>query len=87
MTRKEKMELLLAKVSEEQKAAFVAELRKADTKEARKELFQKYGVTLSDEEKAAINADPSNELSDEELDKASGGCCSGDCSSDCHCYL
>ena len=80
MTRKEKMELLLAKVSEEQKAAFVAELRKADTKEARKELFQKYGVILSDEEKAAINADPSNELSDEELDKAAGGCCGASCS-------
>lgn len=80
MTRKEKMELLLAKVSEEQKAAFVAELRKADTKEARKELFQKYGVTLSEEEKAAMKEAPSNEVSDEELDMAAGGCCGASCS-------
>ena len=84
MTKKEKMELLLAKVPEEQKEAFVALLRKADTREARSELFQKYGVTLSEAEKAAIKEAPSNELSDEELDKAAGGCCS--CTCDCEQY-
>ena len=41
MTKKEKMEMLLSKVGEEQKADFVAELREAKTKEARQELFQK----------------------------------------------
>ena len=80
MTRKEKMELLLAKLPEEQKAAFVAGLREADTKEARGELFKKYGVTLSEEEKAAMKEAPSNEVSDEELDKAAGGCCGASCS-------
>ena len=58
MTKKEKMELLLAKVKEEQKAAFVAELREAKTKEAMKELMKKYNIptaayeTFDDAEKA-----------------------------------
>ena len=82
MTKKEKMELLLTKVAEEQKAAFVAELREAKSKEARQELFTKYNIRLSEEEKEAIKAQ-SNEVSDEELDAAAGGCCS--CSSGCAC--
>ena len=77
MTKKEKMELLLSKVAEEQK---VAELREAKTKEARQELFQKYSIRLSAEEKEAMKTD-TNEVSDEELDVAAGGCCS--CSCDC----
>ena len=83
MTKKEKMELLLSKVGEEQKADFVAELREAKTKEARQELFQKYSIRLSAEEKEALKA-ATNEVSDEELDVAAGGCCTG-CSGDCHC--
>ena len=80
MTKKEKMELLLSKVAEEQKADFVAELREATTKEARQELFKKYSINLSAEEKEAVKSD-TNEVSDEELDVAAGGCCS--CSCDC----
>ena len=79
MTKKQKMELLLSKVAEEQKADFVAELREATTKEARQELFKKYDIVLSAEEKEAIKTD-TNEVSDDELDAASGGCCSScDC--------
>ena len=80
MTKKEKMELLLSKVAEEQKADFVAELREATTKDARQELFQKYNINLSAEEKEAMKTDM-NEVSVEELDAAAGGCCS--CSCDC----
>ncbi|MBQ3804064.1 MAG: hypothetical protein II845_10270 [Oscillospiraceae bacterium] len=83
MTKKEKMELLLSKVAGEQKADFVTELREATTKEARQELFQKYNIRLSAEEKEALKA-ATNEVSDEELDVAAGGCCTG-CSGDCHC--
>ena len=72
MTKKEKMELLLAKVAEEQKAAFVAELREAKSKDEWREVVKKYGIRLSEEEKEAFN---SNEVSDEDLDAASGGCC------------
>ncbi len=50
MTKKAKMILLLAKVPEERKAAFVAELRGAKSREARVELLTKYGITLSEEE-------------------------------------
>ena len=74
MTKKEKMELLLAKVAEEQKAAFVAELREAKSKDEWREVVRKYGIRLSEEEKEAFNAQ-SNEVSDEDLDAASGGCC------------
>ena len=83
MTKKENMELLLAKVAEEQKAAFVAELREAKSKDEWLEVMKKYGIRLSEEEKAAFKAQ-SNEVSDEELDAAAGGCCScsGDCFSD-----
>ena len=72
MTKKEKMELLLAKVKEEQKAAFVAELREAKTKEAMQDLLKKYGISLTDEEKKAMKS-RTKELSDEELDQAAGG--------------
>lgn len=79
MNKKEKMELLPSKVAEEQKADFVAALREATTKEARQELFKKYDVVLSAEEKEAIKND-TNEVSDEELDVAAGGCCNScDC--------
>ena len=83
MTKKEKMELLLSKVAEEQKADFAAELREAKTKEARQELFQKYSIRLSAEEKEAMKTDI-NEVSDEELDVAAGGCC-GTCECNVHC--
>ena len=81
MTKKEKMELLLSKVAGEQKADFVAELREATTKDARQELFQKYNINLSAEEKEAMKVE-TNEVSDDELDVAAGGCCSNYCS--CH---
>ena len=83
MTKKEKMELLLSKVAGEQKADFVTELREATTKEARQELFQKYNIRLSAEEKEAMKNDM-NEVSDEELDVAAGGCC-GTCECNVHC--
>ena len=57
MNKKEKMELILSKVPESQKEAFIAELRAADTKEAREELAKKYQITLAEEEKAAIRAE------------------------------
>lgn len=74
MTKKEKIELLLAKVKEEQKAAFVAELREAKTLEAKEALLKKYGISLTAEEENALKS-RSNELSDEELDQAAGGGC------------
>ena len=84
MTRKEKVNLLLSKVPEEQKEAFVAELRAAETKKARGELFKKYKITLTEEEKSALT-DISNKISDDELDRAAGGCCSSSCNTDCSC--
>ena len=74
MIKKQKMELLLSKVPEEQKAAFVAELREAKNMEAIEALVKKYGISLTAEEENALKS-RSNELSDEELDQVAGGGC------------
>ena len=74
MNRKFAMDLLLSKVAEEQKEAFVAELREAKTKKERADVMAKYGVALSDEEREAIKNSRGNEISDEELGLANGGC-------------
>ena len=74
MTKKEKMELLLARVPEEQKTAFVSELREAKTKDAFLAVVSKYKLSLTDEEKKVAES-RTNEVSDEELDHAAGGCC------------
>ncbi len=81
MTRKEKIDLLLSKVAEDQKEAFVAELRAAKTPEERLKVAKKYNATLSAEEEQACKNSGTNEVSDDELDKAAGGCCSK-----CSCY-
>ena len=84
MNRKEKVDLVLEKVPEEKRDEFVVELRAAETKEARKEVLKKYGAKLTEEEIEIFNA-PSNELSDEELDQASGGCCHDTEKTSCGC--
>ena len=78
MTKKEAMNLLLTKIPEDKKELFVAELRAADSKEEREKLFKKYQITLTEEEKTALKA-RSNEIPDDELDEAAGGCCNGHC--------
>lgn len=74
MNRKFAMDLLLSKVAEGQKEAFVADLREAKTKKERADVMAKYGVALSDEEREAIKNSRGNEISDEELGLANGGC-------------
>ena len=74
MNRKEKLDLLLSKVEEDKKEAFIAELREAKTKAERVAVVKKYGVTLTEEEAQAMKNSAGNEVSDEELDKAAGGC-------------
>ncbi len=84
MTKKEKMELLVSKVPEEQREAFVAELRDAGTKEARGDLFKKYRIKLTKEETERLKETSASQLTDEELDQAAGGCCN--CHS-CYCSI
>ena len=86
MTQKEKAELLLSKVAGEQKAGFVAELREAKTKEARQELFKKYNISFSAEEKDAMKTG-TNEVSDEDLDAAAGGGGCSSCNCSCACTI
>ena len=81
MSRKEKMDLLLSKVAEDKKEAFIAELREAKTPEERIKVAKKYNATLTEEEVKAFKENSANEVSDADLDKAAGGCCSK-----CGCY-
>ncbi len=75
MTKKEKLELLLSKIPEEQREAFVAELRDTGSKEARGDLLKKYQIQLTKEETDLLMEKSVNQLTDEELDQAAGGCC------------
>lgn len=74
MTRKEKMDLLLSKIPEDRKAAFVAEFRTATTEDAKMEVLRKYGIVLTEEESAILCKKGSSQLSAQELELVSGGC-------------
>ena len=85
MSRKEIMDQMLSKVEEGKKEALIAELREAKTKAERVEIVKKYSAAPTKEEVQALK---DNAISDEELDKAAGGCkcaCSAHCSSECIC--
>ena len=88
MTRKERIELLISKVSADHKEAFIEELRGAKTKEDRLEVAKKYNATLTEEEAKEFMKETANEVSDEDLDTAAGGCtmCHYNCACTCICY-
>lgn len=90
MNRKEKIDLLLSKVQEDKKEAFITDLRGVTDKDSCIELLKKYDITISEDEKAAITSlSSSNEVSDEELDSAAGGCvtfCQRECNCKQNCY-
>lgn len=79
MTRKEKIDLILSKVSEDQKEALVAELREAKDRKERTGVLEKFNVVLTKEEIEAFKAEGVSEISDAELDQAAGGCCQQSC--------
>ena len=74
MNRKEAVDLILSKVEEGKKEAFIQEVREAKTKEERMAVIRKYGIALTKEEAEALKGRKGSEVSDEELDKAAGGC-------------
>ena len=89
MTRKERIDLVLAKIPEDQREAFIAKFREAKDREAKMEVVKEYGITFTDEEKEAFKADAGNEISDAELDQAAGGCschCKATCPGMCYYY-
>ena len=85
MNRKERMDLLLSKVAEDKKEAFVAELRAAKTPEERLKVAKKYNATLTEDELKAVKAESTNKITDAELDNAAGGCSCASCYG-CYCY-
>ena len=84
MNRKEALDLILSKVDEDKKEAFIQEIRSAKSKEERMAVIRKYGVVLTKEIAAALKASKGNTVSDEELDSAAGGC-SCQCHHSCNC--
>ena len=82
MNKKEVMDLMLSKVEESKKEAFVQEFREAKTKEERMDVIRKYGATLTEEEAEKLKGREGNAVGDAELDGAAGGC---DCVCKCHC--
>ncbi len=75
MNRREKMNDILKKVSEERKDELIKEYREAETKEAKKKVLEKFGIVITEEEANEFLTE-ANELSDDEMDKIGGGCCS-----------
>lgn len=84
MNRKEVLDLLLSRIAEDKKDDLIRDLRNATTRAEKLEAIKKYGIELSEEEIAALKSKDGNEISDEELDSASGGCTLYACN--CGCY-
>ena len=85
MTKKEKMDLLLTKVPESDRDAFIADMQQIKSKNDISELFDKYQIALTADEKKDLGKSVTFELSDEMLDQVTGGhnyycCCTCNCS-------
>ena len=84
MTKKEALDILLLQVEEEKRADLIDKLSQAKTKEERLQVLEDEGISTTKEswEKAVKEATGETadfEISDEELDMASGGGCCWDC--------
>lgn len=71
MTRREKLDEILAKVPDEKKDEFIVAFRSADSQDERMDVLEKYGIVLTQEDLKQLLSD---ELDDSELDDVSGGC-------------
>ena len=78
MTIQEANELVLSKVPEDKKEAFIKEISECHMKKDKTAVLEKYGIQLTPEE---IDAISDNKISDEALDEAAGGCmcCCDEC--------
>ena len=81
MTRKEKMDLYLARIPENDRKAFISDLRQLTSYEEIQALLDKHHIELSEDEKTQLWNESSFEISDETLDMATGGgcCLIGEC--------
>ncbi len=78
MTIQEANELVLSKVPEEKKEAFIKAISACRNKAEKTAVLEKFGVQLTDKELETIGV---QKLSDEALDEAAGGCmcCCDEC--------
>ena len=80
MTIQEANELVLSKLPEEKKEAFIKAISMCRNKAEKAAVLEKFGIQLTAEELEAVN---SSKLTDAELDEAAGGCCGGCGEGDC----
>ena len=74
MDKKERIELFLSKIPEdEKKKSFLEEFRSVKTKKDVKELLEKYDITFSDEEVKALQENANKKISPEDLKNVAGG--------------
>ena len=100
MNKKERMDLFLGKIPEnEKKKTFLEELRSCQSKKETHDLLDKYGVELSEEDITKLHEGVRKELSLEDLKNVSGGSCASpytgcvcscaagacNCGNDCDC--
>ena len=81
MTKKELMDSVLARIDASKRDVFIKAVTAAEDIAGREKVLKEYGITLTAEEEKALK---SKEMTDEDLEMASGGCgghCSGKCSS------
>ena len=71
MTIQEANELVLAKVPEEKKEAFIEAMSACKSKAEKTAVLEKFDIHLTAEELEAIS---SSKLTDADLDEAAGGC-------------
>ena len=71
MTIQEANELVLAKVPEEKKEAFIEAVTACKSKAEKAAVLEKFDIQLTAEELEAINT---SKLKDADLDEAAGGC-------------
>ena len=71
MTIQEANELVLSKVPEEKKEAFIAAITACKDKSEKLAVLEKFGIQLTEKELEEIS---SGKLSEADLDEAAGGC-------------
>ncbi|MCR5090459.1 MAG: hypothetical protein K6C08_13225 [Oscillospiraceae bacterium] len=79
------MDLFLSKLPEEKRGDFLKDIRSCKTKKEIRELLEKYGVVISEDESRMLHEGMKKEVSAEDMKNVAGGYCSCNCQCDGPC--